>query len=356
MNASSGVVTFKISPDQAATSPPEHRGLRRDDIRLLVARPSRVEHRRFTELPDILEPGDLLVINTSGTMPAAVDASGRAGAVHVSTALDDGCWVVELRRGDNRGPDQSLRPGEWLELAGGVRLEVLGPYPRAGLRSTRLWRARPTGVVDLVAYLRRYGRPISYGYLDAQYPITAYQTVYAATPGSAEMPSAGRPFSEALLVRLMARGITVAPIVLHAGVSSPESHEPPFPERYEVPPVTARLVNSALAAGDRVIAVGTTVVRALETCTTPDGIVHAGRGWTDLVLNPDRPSRVVTGLISGLHEPGASHLRLLEAVVGPDLVRSAYRAAVDHSYLWHEFGDSTVFLPDRQSTPERAIR
>ena len=350
MNTSPAVLTFKISPDQAATSPPEHRGLRRDGVRLLVARPSVVEHLRFKDLPDTLEPGDLLVINTSGTLPAAVDASGRAGPVHVSAALDDGTWVIELRRGDGRGPDHDLRPEEWLELAGGVRLEVLEPYPRAGLRSARLWRARPTRVVDLVAYLRRHGRPISYGYLDDQYPITAYQTVYATTPGSAEMPSAGRPFSESLLVRLMARGVTVAPIVLHAGVSSPEAAEPPFPERYDVPPVTARLVNSAVAAGDRVIAVGTTVVRALETRATPDGVVHPGRGWTDLVLNPDRPARVVNGLISGLHEPGASHLKLLEAVVGPELVRSAYRAAVDHGYLWHEFGDSTVFLPDRQST------
>ncbi|HEX6337358.1 MAG TPA: S-adenosylmethionine:tRNA ribosyltransferase-isomerase [Jiangellaceae bacterium] len=349
MNASPAVLSFKISPDQAATSPAEHRGLRRDGVRLLVARPAVVEHRRFEDLPDILEPGDLLVINTSGTLPAAVDAAGRTGPVHVSTALDDGGWVIELRRGDGRGPDHGLRAGEHLELAGGVRLEVLEPYPRAGLRSARLWRARPSRAVDLVTYLRRYGRPIRYGYLDDKYPITAYQTVYATTPGSAEMPSAGRPFSETLLVRLIARGVTVAPIVLHAGVSSPEVHEPPFPERYDVPAATARLVDSALAAGNRVIAVGTTVVRALETCATPDGVVRPGRGWTDLVLSPDRPARVVNGLISGLHEPGASHLKLLEAVVGPDLVRSAYQAAVDHGYLWHEFGDSTVFLPDRRS-------
>jgi S-adenosylmethionine:tRNA ribosyltransferase-isomerase len=199
--------------------------------------------------------------------------------------------------------------------------------------------------VDLVEYLGRYGRPITYGYLDGRYPLTAYQTVYATVPGSAEMPSAGRPFSEGLLVQLIARGITIAPIVLHAGVSSTEAHEPPFPERYSVPSSTARLVASARAAGSRVVAVGTTVVRALESVATPDGTVRAGQGWTDLVLGPHRPARVVNGIISGFHEPGASHLMLLEAIAGRELVRSSYQAALDHGYLWHEFGDSTVFLP-----------
>ena len=144
----------------------------------------------------------------------------------------------------------------------------------------------------------------------------------------------------------MARGVVVAPLVLHAGVSSPEKDEPPMPERFTVPASTARLVASTRAAGGRVVAVGTTVVRALETATDPDGTVHPAHGWTDLVLGPDRPSRVVTGLITGLHAPEASHLLLLEAVAGPALVGRAYRAALEHGdYLWHEFGDSTLFLP-----------
>jgi S-adenosylmethionine:tRNA ribosyltransferase-isomerase len=146
-------------------------------------------------------------------------------------------------------------------------------------------------------------------------------------------------------VRLMARGVTVAPLVLHAGVSSQEKHEPPMPERFAVPAATARQVNSAREAGARVVAVGTTVVRALETVATPGGTVSPGHGWTDLVLGPDRPARAVTGLISGLHEPEASHLALLEAVAGPALVGRAYEAAVAERYLWHEFGDSTLLLP-----------
>jgi S-adenosylmethionine:tRNA ribosyltransferase-isomerase len=184
--------------------------------------------------------------------------------------------------------------------------------------------------------------------------LTDHQTVYA-TPTrtgvtSAEMASAGRPFTEHLLVRLMARGVVIAPLVLHAGVSSPEKHEPPMPERFTVPAPTARLVGATRAAGARVVAVGTTVVRALESATDPGGTVHAASGWTDLVLGPDRPARVVDALVSGLHAPEASHLLLLEAVVGPEVVGRAYAAAVEHGdYLWHEFGDSTFLRGPSQT-------
>jgi S-adenosylmethionine:tRNA ribosyltransferase-isomerase len=137
----------------------------------------------------------------------------------------------------------------------------------------------------------------------------------------------------------------VLPLVLHTGVSSPEVHEPPSPERFAVPEVTARLVTATRRAGGRVVAVGTTVTRALETATGDDGRTRAAEGWTDLVLGPDRPARAVTGLVTGLHAPEASHLLLLEAVAGVDLVRRAYDAAVAERYLWHEFGDSMLFLP-----------
>lgn len=336
---------FTLPPDSEATSPPEARGLARDGVRLLVARPTGVDHRHFHDLPDLLEPGDLVVINTSATRPAAVDVAGSSGrtSIHVATTLDDGAWVVEIRRPDGRGPDTSYSVGDRLGLPGGVNLELTQSHD--GLPATRLWRAAVSPAVDVDRYLVVYGRPISYGYLDGRYPLTAYQTVYATLVGSAEMPSAGRPFTEHLLVRLMARGITVAPVVLHAGVSSPEAHEPPAPERFDVPAATARLVASARSVGKRVIAVGTTVVRALETVADAGGRVRSGAGWTDLVLGPERPARVVDGLVTGLHEPHASHLLLLEAVAGPALVGAAYAAAVDHPYLWHEFGDSTLLLP-----------
>jgi S-adenosylmethionine:tRNA ribosyltransferase-isomerase len=341
------VTAFTLPPGSEATAPPEARGLARDGVSLLVARESGIRHRSFRDLPDLLEPGDLVVVNTSGTRPAAVDTvdpnSGPV-PVHVATTLDDGSWVVEIRRPDGRGPDTSVGPGRRLPLPAGLTLELTGPHLGES-ESVRLWVARPSRPVDLDRFLAEYGRPITYGYLAGRYPLADYQTVYAAAAGSAEMPSAGRPFTEQLLVRLMARGITIAPVVLHAGVSSPDAHEPPMAERFDVPAATARLVASARSAGNRVVAVGTTVVRALETVAGVDGAIRPGHGWTDLVLGPDRPVRVVDGLITGLHEPRASHLLVLEAVAGPPLVGAAYAAAVECGYLWHEFGDSTLLLP-----------
>jgi S-adenosylmethionine:tRNA ribosyltransferase-isomerase len=199
--------------------------------------------------------------------------------------------------------------------------------------------------VTAAAYLPLHGRPIRYGYLDGAFPLSASQNVYAAEPGSAEMASAGRPFSERVLVRLIARGVPVVPLTLHTGVSSPELHEPPYAERFTVPEVTARLVTATRQAGRRVVAVGTTVTRALETATAEDGVTRPADGWTDLVLSTGRPARAVNGLITGLHAPEASHLQLLESVAGPDLVAAAYRDAVAQHYLWHEFGDSMLFLP-----------
>lgn len=341
-------VRFTLPPNSEATAPAERRGLARDGVRLLVARPDVVTHMRFHDLAAELEAGDVLVVNTSATLPAAVDARRRGrplSPLHVSTELDDGSWVVEVRAPDNSGPATDVRAGEVLEATGGVRLRVDASYPRAGVDGARLWRVTPGVATGSRRYLADHGRPIRYGYLSAAWPLGDLQNVYADEPGSAEMPSAGRPFTSQLLVRLMGRGVVVAPLRLHAGVSSPEKHEPPLPERYSVPASTADVVNLARSRGHRVVAVGTTVTRALETAADTASQVTAGSGWTDLVLGPDRPARVVSGLVSGLHEPEASHLLLLQAVAGPGLVRRAYGEAVNERYLWHEFGDSMLFLP-----------
>jgi S-adenosylmethionine:tRNA ribosyltransferase-isomerase len=176
--------------------------------------------------------------------------------------------------------------------------------------------------------------------------LSSYQTVFARRPGSAEMASAARPFSVELVTSLVSAGIVIAPITLHAGVSSAEQGEPPTAEPFEVPPATAWLANMTRASGGRVIAVGTTATRAVESAADPDGTVHAATGWTDLVLESGRPPRVVDGLITGWHDAGASHLLLLEAVAGRALVAAAYREAIAHGYLWHEFGDSALLLPN----------
>jgi S-adenosylmethionine:tRNA ribosyltransferase-isomerase len=344
---------FVLPNNSVATEPAEYRGLERDEVRLLAATSTGIASHRFYELPDLLEPGDLLVVNTSPTLPAAIDAvlvTGDRRRVHVSTRLDNRDWVIEVRLADNSGPERGLNAGATFRIPSGHELRLLAAYPDASATGTRLWRVAPPSDFSHAGYLRRYGRAITYGYQPRRFPISDYQSVYAKDAetdpvGSAEMASAGRPISARVLARAAARGIAVAPIVLHAGVSSPESHEPPMPERFTVPGCTGRLVEATRAAGGRVIAVGTTVVRALETAARPNGQVPATQGWTDLVMGPERRPRVVTGLVSGLHEPEASHLLLLEAVAGPQRVAEAYLAAVTEHYLWHEFGDSMLFLP-----------
>ncbi|WP_068184099.1 S-adenosylmethionine:tRNA ribosyltransferase-isomerase [Mycobacterium sp. UM_CSW] len=342
------MIHFQRPPGSDASEPPEARGLARDAVRLLVARPGRVSHARFADLGDHLRPGDLLVVNNSATIPAAVDGrrGGRDITVHFSTARAEKEWVVELRPAtDAAGHLTDVRPGERVDLPGGAALVIGSSYPEPGVEGARLWTARVILEGDLGAYLARHGRPIRYSYVPREWPLRYYQTVFARSAGSAEMPSAARPFSTELVTALVSAGIGIAPITLHAGVSSAEAGEPPTPELFEVPAPTARLVNSARAAGNRVIAVGTTVTRALESAADPAGVVRPAVGWTDLVLGPQRPCRVVDGLVTGWHDAGASHLLLLEAVAGPDLVAAAYREAVARGYLWHEFGDSALLLP-----------
>jgi S-adenosylmethionine:tRNA ribosyltransferase-isomerase len=327
-----------------ATEPAEARGLERDEVRLLVARPDRLTDAVFHELPEALAPGDLVVVNRSATLAASVDAyrGSTPVEVHFASALDDGTWVVEVRpEGLSFGPVTDIEPGERLDLPAGAWLEVLETLPD----QHRLHRVAVAVEGPVTALLERHGRPISYGYIAQRWPLSAYQTVFAREPGSAEMPSAARPFTPTTVTDLAARGVLLAPVTLHTGVSSPEVGEPPNPERYDVPATTAALVNHVRWRGGRVVAVGTTVTRALETVADESGFVRAGRGWTDLVLGPERPARVVNGLVTGWHEPGASHVHLLEAVAGAELVQRAYDHADEHGYLWHEFGDSCLLLP-----------
>jgi S-adenosylmethionine:tRNA ribosyltransferase-isomerase len=201
-----------------------------------------------------------------------------------------------------------------------------------------------TSPESLSDFLRRYARPISYGYLNDSFPISAYQTIFALHPGSAEMPSAARPFSAELVARLVSSGVIIAPITLHTGLSSQDAGEAPQPEWFEVSETTAQLVNASRARGGRVIAVGTTATRAIESAARPDGVVTAISGWTDLVISPERPVRVVDGLITGWHNPEASHLLLVESVAGAELTQRAYDTAVAERYLWHEFGDSGLLI------------
>jgi S-adenosylmethionine:tRNA ribosyltransferase-isomerase len=351
--------TFGLPRELSATEPPEERGLQRDGVRLLVAEPNSLKHAHFRDLGRYLRSGDLVVVNTSATLAAAVEGTRRgdsAVVVHFSTPCEDGTWMVELRARDGSGPVLDGRAQESIALPGGVELKLLSARSDPGVpMGARLWRAGFSTDGPVEAYLARYGRPISYGYVSGRWDLAAYQTIFGREAGSAEMPGAGRPFTNELVTELVTKGVALAPVLLHAGVSSLEAKELPAAERFRVPEQTAGLVNYTQRAGGRVIAVGTTVTRALETVARPEGSVTAGEGWTGLVLGPARPARAVDGIISGWHPPGASHLLLLEAVAGTRLVAQAYAAARAAGYLWHEFGDSCLLLSERSSRMKAAI-
>lgn len=324
---------FTLAPDLEAHEPPEARGLARDDVRMLVSdiEHDRIEHATFRSLPRRLQAGDVLVVNTSATLPSALrawDARGAQLGLHVSTALPGGLTVVEPREA------LGLKPGDVLRLEDG-RLRLLWPYRD----SRRLWLAVLEDGLPLKTLLARHGKPIRYAYLRGEWPLDAYQTVFAVHPGSAEMPSAGRPFSARVVQELTARGVVIARLTLHCGVASLEHDEPPYEEYFNVPAETATAVNAARAVGRRVLAVGTTVARALESSVDGRGRVVAARGWTDLVIAANREVRSFDGLLTGLHEPRSSHLQLLQAVAGAPAVDAAYEAALAGGYRWHEFGD-----------------
>jgi S-adenosylmethionine:tRNA ribosyltransferase-isomerase len=395
--------TFRIPPGGEAGTPPELRhpdgrlgSDARGNVRLMVAHRStgEIAHRRFGDLADALAPGDVVVVNASAVIPAALDArapDGTAVRLHLSTEQPGGFWVVEPRLPAGVGSVRYVgQPPRLLHLPGGGRAELLAPYPASRAVASdpgalRLWLAwldlpdvdapqldeplvspfaelgsiLPTaethhgrtpavdgGLDPAVAeYLAAHGQPIRYEHADEAWPLEAYQTVFARVPGSVEMPSAARPFTHRLVTELVARGVTVVPIALHTGVSSQEAGEPPYAERFAVSPATADIVNAARSTGGRIVAVGTTVVRALESTADAAGRAHPGQGWTDLVVTPERGVRVVDGLVTGWHEPESSHLALLETVAGRDLLDGSYREAVSERYRWHEFGDSHLILP-----------
>ena len=338
-----------------APGPIEASGRRRDAARLLVVTAASAVDTTFAALGVFLSPGDVLVVNTSGTLPAALPvegpAFGRNGPegllLHLGTELPGGLRLVELRTATGFGsaPFGDSRPGT-VRLPGGGRAELLSPWPPTPAEGpNRLWVARLDVPGDLLAWLADHGRPIRYGEPAEPWPIAAYQTVFATEPGSAEMPSAARGFTAELVTSLVSGGVIVAPLLLHCGVSSPEAGEAPQPERCRVPVTTAGLVNAARATGRRVVAVGTTAVRALETVADESGTVHPGEGWTELVISPDRGVRAVDGLITGWHEPEASHLELIAAVAGSELLERSYVTAHALGYSGHEFGDFHLILP-----------
>ncbi len=330
---------------ESAGSPPERSGVPRDGVRMMVAAGGEITHARFSDIRTYLSPGDVLVVNVSATIPASLDGTSVDSTpvrIHLSSPMGGLVWTVEPRlpigTGSHRWADFE---GGAVRLPGGAEAQLLV----RDARSPRLWVTELRGVDDVASYLQRHGAPIRYAHTNRAWPLSDYQSVYARVPGSAEMPSAGRPFTTQLLTSLVSAGITVVPVVLHAGVASFEDGELPDVERYVVPEPTARLINQARRAGSIVVAVGTTSVRAIETVTDSAGVVHPGSGTTDLIVTAERGAWGVDGLLTGWHEAGASHLQLVEGVAGRGTVARTYAEADIHGYLRHEFGDSLLVLP-----------
>jgi S-adenosylmethionine:tRNA ribosyltransferase-isomerase len=348
--ATMDVLDFELPCELEASEPPEARGLQRDEVRLMVSytHNDHVVHTQFRSLPDFLQAGDVVVINTSGTLNAALNATRADGTpleLHLSTKLPANQWIVEVRQPAENAtkPFLTARAGETLSLPHGASVTLHTPYNVSERfpdnQATRLWIATLNIQGDLLTYLDDYGFPIRYSYVNEAWSNEYYQTVYATEKGSAEMPSAGRAFTPELIVRLVTKGVHVLPLILHTGVASLKDHEPPYEEYYRVPAETAHIINEARRHGRNVIAVGTTCIRALETVTDENGVTHSGEGWTRLIITPEKRIRSVNAMLTGLHEPRATHLAMLEALAGRDHLKVTYRAALDTGYLWHEFGD-----------------
>jgi S-adenosylmethionine:tRNA ribosyltransferase-isomerase len=344
--------SFALPPELAASEPPERRGLARDGVRLLVLdrRSGRVEHTRFRHLGQYLRPGDLLVFNSSRTLPAVLDGrtapAGRAVEVRLSEHLRDDTWLALLLCPGAEPSSCGFREGLRIEFDSGLAAvveEQNRPIPR-------LWRIHFSACgTELVDLLYRIGRPVRYEHVSDTWGLDYYQTVYAREPGSAEMPSAGRAFTWKLLLDLQRRGVDSARVVLHTGLSSYLDDEldgkhPAAEEEYSIGETAAARINGARAAQRRVIAVGTTVVRALESAAAPDGSVRPGHRYTRLRVTADHVLRSVDGLLTGLHEPEASHLDLLAAFMPAERIHTAYEEAVRMRYLWHEFGDLNLIV------------
>ncbi|KYC36351.1 S-adenosylmethionine:tRNA ribosyltransferase-isomerase [Scytonema hofmannii PCC 7110] len=344
--------TFTLPIELLAQEPPERRGLGRDRVRLMAIDRinNKVEHTRFDRLSEFLRPGDLLVFNSSRTLPACLNGCemprGDCMEVRLAQHLPDDSWLALLfcQRGDPFSC--GLRSGMKIDFEQGLTGTV---YER-DVNIPRLWKLRfSKSGTELMDLLYRLGRPVRYEYVSAPWELDYYQTVYAKEPGSAEMPSAGRAFTWKLLLDLKRQGVNTAYIVLHTGLSSYmddalDAQHPASEEEYLISESAAQKINQTHFNGGRVIAVGTTVVRALESVADETGKVKAKHGYTRLHITANHRLKTVNGLLTGMHEPEASHLDLLTAFLSADKIRDSYEEAVQKQYLWHEFGDLNLIV------------
>lgn len=334
--------SFQVPEYLNARMPAEYRGIQRDHVRLMTLDTvtGDCSHNFFNKLGSYLVEGDLLVLNNSRTIPAVL--KGKRGKqtieIRLSRKLSDREWEALIVGG-------VITVGEKIDLPGGLTATITG----LGTEAPLIVLSFSKSGLDLLEIFYQYGEPLHYEYIETPWPIEMYQTVYASVPGSVEMPSAGRAFTWRLLNMLKGKGVNIAYIQLHAGLSYYGNDRWPHPnkhlEEFCVPVKTAELINKTRKNNGRVIAVGTTVVRALETAVNTDGNVEPQEGITSLYIQKGYPLKAVDGLITGFHEPEASHLDLLSAFIDKGLLMKAYKKALADGYLWHEFGDMNLILP-----------
>jgi S-adenosylmethionine:tRNA ribosyltransferase-isomerase len=325
--------------------------------RLLHLSPTsgRLSDRHVEDLPSLLRTGDVLVVNDAATLPASLQGHTEAGAsleLRLVSREEDGTWTAVLfgqgdwrMRTEDRPPPPAVPAGMRLQLGSlGARVvEVLPPSPRL------LRIAFEVSGAELWAGLYRSGRPIQYSYLERPLALWHIQTAYASRPWAVEAPSAGLPLTWSLLLALRARGVRLATLTHAAGLSSTGDAALdavlPRPERFDIPAATVALLHATRAQGGRVVAVGTTVVRALEgRALQSGGTLQPGEGVTDLLMGPGFVPRVVDGLLTGMHEPTTSHYTLLQAFAPLPLLEEAASLAEGLGYLGHEFGDTCLIL------------
>ncbi|MYL32450.1 S-adenosylmethionine:tRNA ribosyltransferase-isomerase [Pontibacillus yanchengensis] len=334
--------SFHIPEFLHAEVPPEHKGMSRDEVRLMVLQEDEdsAYHKRFEEIDQFLEDGDVIVLNNSRTIPPVLKGClGKQNVeIRLSRKISTNQWEA-LLLGTFRQINVPIQFPEGLEAT----ISGLGSEPPLVTLSFS------KGGSSLLDYIYRYGEPVRYEYIHHPWPLETYQTVYGAIPGSVEMPSAGRAFTWDLLSKLKAKGVQTTYIQLHAGLSYYEQNRWPnpknHPEAFNVPEETARLITQAKQNSNRVIAVGTTVVRALESAVNEHGEVKAISGITRLYIDQNHRVITVDGLLTGFHEPEASHLHMLTAFLPEKKLMKAYGEALHKGYLWHEFGDMNLILP-----------
>ncbi|MDR7074922.1 S-adenosylmethionine:tRNA ribosyltransferase-isomerase [Fictibacillus barbaricus] len=337
-------IKFELPNELNAIKPPERRGIRRDYVKMMVLDKAtgQTEHTQFYHLDRFLKKGDLLVLNVSRTVPAVLKSKREADGAEVEIRLahrkNESVWEVLPVSGD-------LKEGDIIRFSPALTAAVVAQSSETPFVSL----AFNLCCSDLFNQIYSLGEPVRYEYIQEPWNLDYYQTVFATIPGSVEMPSAGRAFSWELLFRLQKKGVRIAYITLHTGLSyllDDKWHKGPDKnfENYIVPEETVHVINKTKQEGGRVIAVGTTVVRALETAALEKGELHAAEGWTNLYIQEKTNLQVCDGLITGMHEPEASHLQLLSAFIQSEKLYSAYREAIDQHYLWHEFGDMNLIL------------